>query len=795
MVKWLPNRRQRVAILFPGNYALNGGMARTAIQLCRYLLDLTPAKSGAYDVVLGANLANGGERRFAQLSGQPRFQLVDLQWTVAAEVNGIKYIRPYSLAGFDYLSCDAWILFGCPGGGAVAHLRPFAVFCADWVVHVVPHAAEYFPHARNPIWEDIAYMIESCRQADVVFSTTPRTLEDDIAFAGVPRSKTRLAPLFSIEDFSRLPTSPEELPFSRYFMWTTNDTAHKNHKRALDALDLYYNKYSGSLPVVITGYASEYFDPKRGINLNAGYTQPLQDRIARSPQLLANLYFPGPLPVEKYAFILKGACFLWHNVIYDNGTASCFEAAQLGVPSLSADYPQMRYFTELFGTNTRFFSAFDIEASAAALKSMETATAAGLRACSDSPVDDQGRVKAFFAELIDDLLQSDKLAGDTTSSPARPLTRRQRAAAILRLHLREAPPLAAPRAPVIRNYLDDFPFESVPCLLVSVDDAVSEAALQRLVAALTSLLRERFCSFKVLLDVTRLGQALLARLNDWIDSLVLHHDVVLIGEAPPVVWTSLHLLADLRILLHAAASATDAAQLQEDSLRCGVPVVSISDNGGELRASGIDGLAGQCWGDSLVDDLIIALSERGRLLNRQRLAQAVVDRQDYADLFSVAEPQLHRQPLRLPDDLRPVPAVPRLIDLRSADGHPYLTDGFYPKDGDDAKLRWARKEASLVLGRWSKRLVLNALVESEVANAGISNPELTLAINGQVIGSVKLQIGEHHYKIQCATVDTRTKISNKINISANYDYKAGGPASSDQRRIAWGLISIGFADS
>ncbi|MGC1223029.1 MAG: hypothetical protein WA872_14725, partial [Candidatus Sulfotelmatobacter sp.] len=108
---------------------------------------------------------------------------------------------------------------------------------------------------------------------------------------------------------------------------------------------------------------------------------------------------------------LRHAQFLWHNVIYDNGTALAIEAAQMGVRTLSADYPQMRYLCATFGINALFFPAFDATRSAAALKEMEIQTAdAGRTATFTQPANYQADLARDYGTLVRRLLEERRAA-------------------------------------------------------------------------------------------------------------------------------------------------------------------------------------------------------------------------------------------------------------------------------------------------------------------------------------------------------------------------------------------------
>ena len=93
---------------------------------------------------------------------------------------------------------------------------------------------------------------------------------------------------------------------------------------------------------------------------------------ALRPAVRSRLRFLGAVPDTDYARVLRSARFLAHNVIADNGTFSVLEAALLGCPSVSSDYPQIREIDDAFGLGLRFFDPFDECGTAAALLAGES---------------------------------------------------------------------------------------------------------------------------------------------------------------------------------------------------------------------------------------------------------------------------------------------------------------------------------------------------------------------------------------------------------------------------------------
>ena len=152
----------------------------------------------------------------------------------------------------------------------------------------------------------------------------------------------------------------------RYFIWTTNIAPHKNHVAAFEALRLYYETLKGRLACHITGAGAHTLLTSELPNL-----KPLAETYARNACLQDNVKLRGELSDTGYFQELAGAAFLWHPTLVDNGTFSVVEAARLGVPSLSSDYPAMREMDAQFGLQLAYMDRNDPRNMAAQLKWME----------------------------------------------------------------------------------------------------------------------------------------------------------------------------------------------------------------------------------------------------------------------------------------------------------------------------------------------------------------------------------------------------------------------------------------
>jgi glycosyltransferase involved in cell wall biosynthesis len=212
--------------------------------------------------------------------------------------------------------------------------------------------------------------IAAAHTAEQVFVTTEFTRQDAIQFAGLPSRKVcklpMLAPEFSASCISAKDSVTCKQDSSPYFLWTTNPNPHKNHENALKALRIYYEQLDGQMECRVTGV-----DTKDMLKSNLPHLKSVRDIVATSSVLKRQLKLLGELPDLAYQNQLIGCTFLWHAGRIDNGTFSVVEAAHLGVPSLSGDYPAMRELDAQFGLNLSWMDAYSPNDMAQQLKMME----------------------------------------------------------------------------------------------------------------------------------------------------------------------------------------------------------------------------------------------------------------------------------------------------------------------------------------------------------------------------------------------------------------------------------------
>jgi glycosyltransferase involved in cell wall biosynthesis len=289
--------------------------------------------------------------------------------------------------GRDFRDCRFWLFVSDRLELPLVPLERYGVVVTDHLQRYVPEifGANMYAMADAAPWN----FLRNVRNADVVVATSADTAADVLSYAGARGRLVRMSTTLDVDHFIKLAdaaaaASSEDAawPGSEPFLaWVTNTAVHKNHLRMLRALERYAGELGGSLNVLVTGIGTDLFDPELPAERRVGreflwdlpYVRAVRDTVAAvDPALRRRLRFLGSVPDVGYVRLLKSATFVAHNVLADNGTYSVVEAALLGRPSISSDYPQMREIDSAFGLGLRFFDPFDEQSTAAALHAGET---------------------------------------------------------------------------------------------------------------------------------------------------------------------------------------------------------------------------------------------------------------------------------------------------------------------------------------------------------------------------------------------------------------------------------------
>lgn len=356
----LRNKRKRLGVLLPAEYT--GGVLDYTIRLIKAISRGSQINGDAIDIVFGYPRHSNFEKKdyFKELYDL-NIEVREFNWeTISMErANEISKIMGYHHTFVEKEYC-------APNDG-IRYFEDcdFLLFTADRVAlplfSMVPYGCIIHDYIQRYVPEIMGDFFESSflrlvRKANVNFTTTESTLVDAIQYAGIAKNKIYLLPLF----FGKINKTGEIQENSKkYFLWSTNTAKHKNHKMALEALSEYYEN-GGTMKCYMTGtntdrFSSDFIDEK------SEYEEEVSQIINTNKMLKNNLEIMGNLPKKRYHSVLENAAFLLHPGYGDNGNGTAFDAAMLGVPTLSCDYPAMRNMDDKTGMGIKFFDKNDCE--------------------------------------------------------------------------------------------------------------------------------------------------------------------------------------------------------------------------------------------------------------------------------------------------------------------------------------------------------------------------------------------------------------------------------------------------
>lgn len=273
----------------------------------------------------------------------------------------------------DFLDCDLWIIIT---GGIKHPIYPIKKYICMNYNSIHGYVPNMIDTPENSCKQQINTLIPFFRNAEFVIVDTPSKQEDILSFAGIKKEKTILMglnfdPIYSYRNY-------DISKYQEYFVWDTNSDINENHKKIIDGLIKYYEKYNGRLKTVIIGDKTDVLNPCEIIdssnyeNSSMKYFEQTRNMIKNSKILRANIHFEGNISDSEYVSILKGAKFLLHTNLYENETKSVIEAAYFGTPSLCSKYPSMEYINDVFKLNINFFNPYDTNRIAESLYNMES---------------------------------------------------------------------------------------------------------------------------------------------------------------------------------------------------------------------------------------------------------------------------------------------------------------------------------------------------------------------------------------------------------------------------------------
>jgi len=361
-------RRKRVAVIVPLDY--RGGTMRGAVEIAKAIYIGSRDAKQATDVVFAYHSATDLpaetfeemkehilQRRIAwkNLSAQEARRAMRYAGFSEWEPSEVCYMVPDDGIN-QLLDCDLWLIVSDRLSRPLLPIRRTVLAVFDYIQRYRDILSR----------EDERPFLAAARSSEKLLVTTNFTREDALQYAGIEPHKVvklpMLAPMRSVSE----PLLGADRSTKHFFVWPTNANPHKNHKNAAEALSIYYNDLGGQLACVVTGVNS-----KRIYSGDLPHLDEVSDIFRNSESLSQRVDWMGELPDKQYARLLSQAHFLWHASSIDNGTFSVIEAACLGVPSLSSNYPAMREIDAQFELNLSWVDPNSPSDMAAGLKAME----------------------------------------------------------------------------------------------------------------------------------------------------------------------------------------------------------------------------------------------------------------------------------------------------------------------------------------------------------------------------------------------------------------------------------------
>ena len=394
-------RDKTIMVVMP--HPWKGGFFRVAAALCN-ALDEMVFDGSRFRVILGVPAEYECTERYllnpnvtVEQIGYENVDVYDSRFVDPEKVerlSGLPLVTPTRTLPYGDTGVigevDAYVLLSALYfEGVFVSRKPYSVYVADMIQRYVPEIySDAGANYQAPPWKMDRHQRAALKEAESVFATTTQTMQDTLHYGGVDPRKTMLFPMFAMDIADRQSTeSPAKSPARSsydlkdlisgksfkvekggYFLWVTNASAHKNHVNAFRALKHYYESLGGQLKCLICGPVTDMLIPG---DLASPYHSKVYNELRQWTGYNQHVKVLGYISDHTYLSLLTDSKFLWHNVIYDNGTFSIIEASSVGTPVLSSDYPQIRFIDEQFKVGSTFFDARDPIEAATQIRSME----------------------------------------------------------------------------------------------------------------------------------------------------------------------------------------------------------------------------------------------------------------------------------------------------------------------------------------------------------------------------------------------------------------------------------------
>jgi glycosyltransferase involved in cell wall biosynthesis len=253
-----------------------------------------------------------------------------------------------------FSDCDLWLIVSDRLPLPLLPVRPYVLLAHDYLQRYL---------RRDSGLPEYSFL-SAARLAQRVLVTTRFTENDALQYAGVAPEKVLRLP-FLVPRFVPIARNASQTT-QPYFVWLANAGSHGDYTDAFSALRIYWEEMGGSLDCHVTGANSSQL-----LDESLPYLKLLGSSKADIELNRARIGLRGELPDTLYRREVGNAVFLWHTPELEDDVFGVIEAAYLGVPSLSSDYPAMREIDDQFGLNLAWMHHDGPRRMASALRSME----------------------------------------------------------------------------------------------------------------------------------------------------------------------------------------------------------------------------------------------------------------------------------------------------------------------------------------------------------------------------------------------------------------------------------------
>lgn len=329
----------KIALLLPES--ADFGWRWRAAQYASHLMSLDDKSGSKIEVAIGLPRCDEEQWRLLEaelLTAAPGVIVRHLGWErvptdvaqrmypqCKAELCGIGTVTLPRDWGWNFVDCDAWIVFADPKLGAIYPVKPTAYYVKDLAVRYSPRS--FAQSYDSEYWrvQDEAFRL--WRQSPVVFANDPATIDDIVGYAGVRRMRTRLTSI-------SLPLKSDggSLVAARNIVWIAEPYIAHDPVAALEGLRIYQTE-GGEFSTIVAGAEAFGFDPREG-QATLGMV-PIRSRRSMLDAEFETC--PSDAAMRR---VLRRASFVWSSAIADGENEGLLRAASQGLPFVGLKYPQ-----------------------------------------------------------------------------------------------------------------------------------------------------------------------------------------------------------------------------------------------------------------------------------------------------------------------------------------------------------------------------------------------------------------------------------------------------------------------